>query len=592
MNVSPNRQWVLHPRVPDDIYTDREEILTYLYDHALNARHERSYSTLLLGQRRMGKTEIFLRVVNRLFWEQDHRDPKAVIPIYYSFRDEPLTDRWEFALDYVDNYLRWYAAFRLRDPNILDTDVVTHEELITVARERLEMTSGVQGCLNLFREFSKHTVLLPEEVALQQPVRVSDRDEIPMAVFLDEFQNTRIPDTFSVVGYMQKAVESMSCPHIVTGSAMSILTQDIIGRGSLYGRFRAKRIDSMTQYWGTELALKAARVYGVAMSEEIAPVVAHRCGGNPFYITAVMQQATEQGTPLHTEDTVNDLLAVDLTSGFIWGELTDQVTKWIDRINDYGITKWVLYLSALEEGDRLDLAHIQRELFERDGKEVDMETIRDVLIKLSRGDLLDAAPDGSWFRKVDDPILVEFLKVWGRVTVEGQETLGVQRALRDRYRSLTRKFHEYKGYLGEVFMAQVLWNAQRNTLPGRVFHTAEDVTIPWLFDFIHHRMRLKSGKGQEIDLIAAAGGELWVCQSKWRADPVGIDVLQTLEAQGKAADEDLGASPLRLWLFSYSGLRGNAQEYAKDHGIFWSGKAEFDELLELTGLRPLPDFSD
>jgi hypothetical protein len=34
-------------------------------------------STVLFGQRRMGKTEIFKRIVNRLFFEQDHRDPKT-----------------------------------------------------------------------------------------------------------------------------------------------------------------------------------------------------------------------------------------------------------------------------------------------------------------------------------------------------------------------------------------------------------------------------------------------------------------------------------------------------------------------------------
>ena len=40
-----------------------------------------------------------------------------------------------------------------------------------------------------------------------------------------------------------------------------------------------------------------------------------------------------------------------------------------------------------------------------------METIRDVLIKLSRGDLLQYMELGGWFRKIDDPILLEFLKV-------------------------------------------------------------------------------------------------------------------------------------------------------------------------------------
>ncbi len=412
MNALSQRQWALHPRTPEEVYTDRAEFLDYLSAHALQARTGRSWSTVLLGQRRMGKTEIFLRVVNRLFWEQDYRDPQAVIPVFYSFRDTPQ-DRWEFAANYVDNFLRWRVAFALRDPAILNPEGVTRSELVEIARTQVPVSAGLNGSLRLLRAFPDHDVSLPEEVALQHPVTVSDLDEIPIAVFLDEFQNTRIPGSLNVSGYMQKAVESWSCPHFVTGSAMSILTQEIIGRGALFGRFTGEQIHPLTQYWGTELALRAARYYGVTITQEMAPVMADRCGGNPFYITAVIRQAGKQRTPLTSEDAISDTLAVDLSSGFIWGELNDQVTKWIERINEFGITKWVLYLSALDEGDFLNLPRIQQELHDRDGKDVPVETIRDVLIKLSRGDLLEASPDGSWFRKVDDPILVEFLKVWG-----------------------------------------------------------------------------------------------------------------------------------------------------------------------------------
>jgi len=154
---------------------------------------------------------------------------------------------------------------------------------------------------------------------------------------------------------MQEAVESPTCPHFVTGSAMSILAREILGRGSLFGRFRSHPIEPMPNYWGARLAFNASRYHKAHIDEKMLPVVADRCGGNPFYITAVIQQAAEQGKPIVSEETLNEILAVDLSSGFIWAELNDQVTKWIERINEYGITKWVLYLSAIEEGDRLDL---------------------------------------------------------------------------------------------------------------------------------------------------------------------------------------------------------------------------------------------
>ena len=90
MPSSESLPWVVKPLVPESVYTDREELLDYFYQSALKAAHRRSRSTVMLGQRRMGKTEIFKRVVNRLFFSQDPKDPHAVVPVYYSFPDGPI----------------------------------------------------------------------------------------------------------------------------------------------------------------------------------------------------------------------------------------------------------------------------------------------------------------------------------------------------------------------------------------------------------------------------------------------------------------------------------------------------------------------
>ncbi len=47
------------------------------------------------------------------------------------------------------------------------------------------------------------------------------------------------------------------------------------------------------------------------------------------------------------------------------------------------------------------------------------------------------------------PILLEFLKVWGRIEVEGQPSNTVQYTLVDRYKRFERRVNEYKGYLAE-----------------------------------------------------------------------------------------------------------------------------------------------
>jgi hypothetical protein len=95
-------------------------------------------STVLLGQRRMGKTEIFLRVVNRLFWEQDYQDPKAAVPVYFNFPDE-IVSQQDFALKYTENFVRWYAAFRLQDPLLL-REPKDPAELIPMLRENTALS--------------------------------------------------------------------------------------------------------------------------------------------------------------------------------------------------------------------------------------------------------------------------------------------------------------------------------------------------------------------------------------------------------------------------------------------------------------------
>lgn len=133
---------------------------------------------------------------------------------------------------------------------------------------------------------------------------------------------------------------------------------------------------------------------------------------------------------------------------------------------------------------------------------------------------------------------------------------------------MERRIHEYKGYSGEVFMSQVLLNGQHKTLPGQWFHAAEDLTMPWPFVYVHHRQRLNSGKGREIGLLGAAGGEVWGCQSKWiEQAPVGIAVLEQLIEQGEAVRAEMTPVILRLWLFAYAGLTAEAEAFARQHDI-------------------------
>lgn len=267
------------------------------------------------------------------------------------------------------------------------------------------------------------------------------------------------------------------------------------------------------------------------------------------------------------------------------------MNRWIERINASGITKSVLYLSAIEEGERLDLVRIQEEVRRREGRDVSIEEIRNVLIRLSRGDLLEYMELGGWFRKVSDPLLLEFLRVWGRIEVEGERLKTVQNDLRSRYQQMERRIYDQKGYLADVYLAQVLWNLQNKTLPARFVHSREDVSVPWLFSYIRHRVRLCAGSGQEIDVYAAAGAEVWICESKWQQDrKVGASEIEVfLEKAALAREfEGEGLQTLKCWFFSHSGFTAEAIGLMQEEGIFYSDRSDLNALLSSVGLRKLP----
>jgi len=196
---------------------------------------------------------------------------------------------------------------------------------------------------------------------------------------------------------------------------------------------------------------------------------------------------------------------------------------------------------------------------------------------------------GGWFRKVDDPILLEFLRMWGRIEVEGQDSARVRDSLVDRYQKQERRIKEHLSYLAEVYMAQILLNSQDQRLPGRFFHQNEDVEVP-RFIYVRLRERLGAGPDREIDVLGAAGATKWVCESKcWTGSPAGKEEVDVLLRKAKFVQEEMKPLVLRMWFFAHNGFTAEAESLVREHGILWSTRAELDTLLQHVGLRTLPD---
>ncbi len=313
--------WVIKPLVPEPVYTDREEHLEYLYHAATEAARRRTMSTVLLGQRRMGKTEVFKRVVNRLFFEQDPEDPNAVVPVYYSFPDQPM-DVTAFAVDYLENLIRYYVGFYTRQPWIVEKRITGDALIRTVheAKECFPFTGRLDWMLDWHDAICRKDTPFPQRDALDAVRRVADSDDSTIVVFLDEFQNIRLPrHNFELTGFMQEAVESPNCPHFVTGSEINDSVQEKFSWHAC-GKFKIRTLDAMTGYWGAELAKKVAAYYDAELSEKMAPVVADRCGGNPFYITTMIRQAAFRQIPIENNEVLDRILKLDLFLSFYMDE--------------------------------------------------------------------------------------------------------------------------------------------------------------------------------------------------------------------------------------------------------------------------------
>jgi hypothetical protein len=194
---------------------------------------------------------------------------------------------------------------------------------------------------------------------------------------------------------------------------------------------------------------------------------------------------------------------------------------------------------------------------------------------------------------MNDPILNEFLKIWGRTEVMRQNFAWVRKNVIRKLSSIEKRFHDYKGYLAEVFMIQILWNCQKKTLPGKFFHSNCDIAMPDRFIFIDQRHRPGAGPKMEIDIYADTGNEIWLAESKWHSRPVGPEPVKNLIQQGEVIKEREGKylKSLQLWLFSHGGVTQSAEELMCEHGILWSDRDDLNGLLEIAGLRTLPELA-
>ena len=575
----------IFPMISDEIFTDRQDVLDLFWVKAEGILLEATLSTALIGRRRLGKTEVLLRLYHRLFWEQDQ-----IVPIYYNFEGKSYHSP-DFAHDYFKNFLSQYLAFKMgRNVELIRTP----PDLETLCEMGLDfgdlgLKYSIGGYRNLSRAGEINQLL---DVVVHAPRNVSYESDVPMLVILDEFQHVvqiRNPNGVdpNVIGKYQWGVEYRGAPHIVSGSAVTMMVKDILGRGALFQRFTHEYLKPLDEYYAEELAEKLARYYHLQISPEMAVELGRRMGGNPFYIDCVVRCARERGMDLTDIERLDQAIALEITGGAIWGDLNAQLEGYVQTFNEHDLIKRILYEAARYEEKDIDLGKIA----ERVG--VDFPTVRRYAFHLSRADLIEEGFGGFTYRNVKDPVLREFILVKARVDEEGAAQEVVYRDKMEAYRRLRGSFSHFKGQVAEVYLQLLMKSFDGRTVDGeRYFHFPGEVVLPKFYYVLPRVVKVSGSRAYQIDLegstLVEAGRLSWLVESKYWGEPVGIGEVKWFEAACEVAKEDLEIDVLVPWFFSRSGFTEEAAAYLKEKGYLYSDEAQLNGLLELFGLRKLP----
>ncbi|MFQ5615589.1 MAG: hypothetical protein ACE5GO_03915 [Anaerolineales bacterium] len=576
--------------VPADEFTDREETIDFLVWQGSTVANDTTPSRGILGRRRMGKTAVLHTVYNRLFWEQDD-----VVPIYFTFESQP-TGSTAFAWNYFVNFLQQYVAFRRKDDDLARRELsdVQIDNLVTIAESMTEdpIAHYARHIMDLIRDPDtwldpklRAAVCLPRRV--MEYNRARGKPETPIFMMLDEFQdvlkiNYSDGTPADTVGLYQWASEGRKCPHIVTGSALRLITQKTLGTGALFGRFSTYHFPPMPNIHGLELVEKLARKYQVAVPEPVAGYLVSRCGGNPFYIWCVLVQAVEQRLPhIRSEREMDALLAHEVSQGHIWQDWHGQLERYFQEVNSHKITRTVLFYAAEYEDELIEPEEIAQRV-KRSPDEV-----YQILRQLAYADMVEA----HWglFRNVKDPILRDFIRSQYLIGVRGQSQTQVGEELLDEYQTLQRKYANLLGALVEARLEALLHRFDNRTVSGDLFHTVGEVHLP-KFKYVSDTVvKPPNSRAYQIDLQGRWHEEYdrwaWVVEIKHWQDKVTPGVVRKFVAACEALKKEQKVVGMVKWMVNKGGFTAGALELLDEHDIYYSGQEEINTLLHALGIE-------
>jgi len=577
-----------------ELFTGREQELSYFLKWIADIKDEKSRSTAMLARRKMGKTAIMERLFNITFFKND-----GVIPFYYEIMEVKM---WigDFCVDFALTFIYQYIAFKSRKPEYLGQFEKGNFDKVKQAA----INEGLDYLIELIESveyaFIHEYVDILWNTVREAPKNMAFRRKEFIVQMIDEFQfmnamiyrdkDLKVPADTLAGGYLSTA-ESKIAPLLVSGSWVGWLMKEL--NNMLPARFKYKYLKNMPENEAIEMLYKYSRFFEVPVTEETAYLLVSLTEGSPFYISSVIRSDCPDKY-LTTIDELTRTLEFETLDdeGIIKSTWMEYISRSFPQINDRNAKNIVLHLSK----------HRDRELTRQDlldELKLDMtdEELEKKLKALVKSDIISQGQTNYDYRGVGDNIFDKvFRGVYEKeirefdVKVIGKEYREAFEKLKNQYNRLLGKYNFQKGYFAEYLILE-----QLRIHAAKINKRLKSITryLPGDFDFCDYSRVWKYHSSPvysrvfSVDIFArsqSAGdysiiGEVKSREARKFSKEEAIQSLGKFEEIKKLENLDRVIG----FIFSRSGFTVEAEEYCKEKGIACS---EDERWLEPGNLKP------
>ncbi len=360
---------------------------------------------LLLGQLRVGKTELLRKSFDRLFNEGGE-----AMPIFYPLRPSCLNPE-TFAADYFSRFLAQFVAFRRNDPRHLPVVDQPPEVISRVATP--EDYQWVRSMIDSFARASQSSDAASlVRFALMAPVLAALRTGLKPLVMIDNWHliaGSGIQNEFIRAIETGGTTEQHGTAYVFSG-LRRIVTELIPPDQEIFDRIEVIGVERISDGSMERITRRHADLLGIEISDSTIELMAQQLNCDFFYTRAILDAAASGGSSLKTFLEFERLYAREVLSGRI-GHYLDALLREVAREPREG--RAVLEALALidEAGSPVPIDAVA----ERMG-----EHIADGAALLGRLHSHEVLDIGYGFVKASsDPVLADYMRAKYRSEISG-----------------------------------------------------------------------------------------------------------------------------------------------------------------------------